>query len=532
MNAEWRRILDDPRQRLRVLHCIQPIDGPVCRFTPKPEQEQLLDNYWYLNYILKARKIGFSTLLELLGGDRCGFNPDHQALVIDRGLEDAKKKLEMVRLSWSQIGLHAPGLDDGERKGLHSYLHETFGIDPKKDNAERIGWKNGSSLEVTTSSRGGTPHFTHISELGPIAMDRPGKAAEIRAGALQAVAGGNVATIETTHKGGQFGVAYEICKLAMESPPRAQMTRRDFQFHFFPWYVDLGNKLELPETGLFLHAHHEQYFADLAKRGLLFTDEQKLWYSKTAELLGADMLKEHPTTPEEALNSPVDGAIYGDRIQELRSLGRVNRDFGYDPLYPVHTFWDVGRSDSTAIRAIQLRGPDILVLDWYENEGEDYSHYCGVIRDWKARYRSLSSCFLPHDCAHKVFGAKISVADRIKTALTDLRLKIEVLPVTPNKWDGINEVRRLLKMAVFHRRCCESRKLNGEDKPAGIAHLEHYRKRVNVAGGVGKEEPVHDLHSHSADAFRTFAEAMALGRVSRDFVTERDPMKRIQRVGL
>jgi hypothetical protein len=532
MNAEWRRILDDPRQRLRVLYAVQPKKKPVCHFTPRPEQERLLDRFWYLNYILKSRKIGFSTLLELLGSDFCGFNKDYRALVIDESIEKGKDKIEMARLAWSQIGLRAPGLDDQERRALHSYLHANFGIDPKKDNAESLTWKNGSTLRVTTSSRGGNPHFLHVSELGPIALDKPKKAAEIRSGAFESIADGNIATIETTHKGGQFGVAYELCKLAMQSPPRERMTSQDFQFHFFPWYVDLGNQLRLPDGPFFLPDHIIRYFDDLAKRGLLFTDEQKLWYSKKAERLGADMLKEQPTTPEEALNSPVDGAIYGDRIQELRSLGRVNQDFGYDPLYPVHTFWDVGRSDSTAIWAIQLRGPDILVLDWYENEGEDYSHYCGVIRDWKARYRSLSSCFLPHDCAHKVFGAKISVADRIKTALTDLRLKIEVLPVTPNKWDGINEVRRLLKMAVFHRRCCESRKLNGEDKPAGIAHLEHYRKRVNVAGGVGKEEPVHDLHSHSADAFRTFAEAMALGRVSRDFVTERDPMKRIQRVGL
>ena len=46
---------------------------------------------------------------------------------------------------------------------------------------------------------------------------------------------------------------------------------------------------------------------------------------------------------------------------------------------------------------------------------------------------------------------------------------------------------------------------------SGVEHLELYRSRPPGAGGSVVESPVHDGHSHTADAARTFAEAWSHG---------------------
>lgn len=56
-----------------------------------------------------------------------------------------------------------------------------------------------------------------------------------------------------------------------------------------------------------------------------------------------------------------------------------------------------------------------------------------------------------------------------------------------------------------------ARNLRGEEEPGGVEHLELYRSRLPGTGGSLAESPVHDAHSHTADAARTFAEAWSHG---------------------
>jgi hypothetical protein len=61
--------------------------------------------------------------------------------------------------------------------------------------------------------------------------------------------------------------------------------------------------------------------------------------------------------------------------------------------------------------------------------------------------------------------------------------------------DGINAVRRLLPLCVFHPRCEEG----------GIAALEQYRREWDDDKKCFKDAPLHDWTSHPADAFRYLA---------------------------
>ena len=86
------------------------------------------------------------------------------------------------------------------------------------------------------------------------------------------------------------------------------------------------------------------------------------------------------------------------------------------------------------------------------------------------------------------------------------------VPRTTDVWRGINTLRELLERSFFHARTQERvRGVRGEEEPGGVEHLELYRSRPPGAGGSLVESPVHDGHSHTADAARTFAEAWSHG---------------------
>ena len=48
---------------------------------------------------------------------------------------------------------------------------------------------------------------------------------------------------------------------------------------------------------------------------------------------------------------------------------------------PVHTFWDIGVGDSTAIWFVRIVGEEYHVVDFYQNSGEGLRHYMKVLKD-------------------------------------------------------------------------------------------------------------------------------------------------------
>jgi len=80
--------------------------------------------------------------------------------------------------------------------------------------------------------------------------------------------------------------------------------------------------------------------------------EQRAWYLKKAISQGEDMKREFPSSPDEAFETSNEGAYYGKQITEVRREGRIRKVY-YDTNVPVHTAWDLGYNDSTAIWLFQ-----------------------------------------------------------------------------------------------------------------------------------------------------------------------------------
>ncbi|HWG75565.1 MAG TPA: terminase family protein [Steroidobacteraceae bacterium] len=196
----------------------------------------------------------------------------------------------------------------------------------------------------------------------------------------------------------------------------------------------------------------------------------------------------------------VPGAIYRDVLNEAREQKRIT-GVPYDRASVVHTYWDIGISDATAIWCAQRVGREWHLIDYYEERGKtavDAAHWL------KSSGYAYGEHYLPHDAAARERGTGVTYQEvlqghGVQTRITP-RLGIE---------EGISAARMIFSQCWFDERRCE----------AGLRALQFYRREWKDRQGQ-YTQPVHDQHSHGADAFRYFAVASRL-----DAVEFRDGMK-------
>lgn len=187
-----------------------------------------------------------------------------------------------------------------------------------------------------------------------------------------------------------------------------------------------------------------------------------------------------------AFEAAVPGAYYGAALAEAERDGRVAR-VPWEPAAPVHTGWDLGIGDSTAIWFLQQVGREIRWIDYYEMSGMGLDHYARVLADRPYVY---GEHLLPHDAQARELGTGRT---RIET-LNRLGLRPRVVPRHAVA-DGINAVRNLLPQSWFDAEKCRR----------GLEVLRNYRRDWDPKLGVFRPRPLHDWASHGADAARTAA---------------------------
>src|SRR5678815_5260717 len=80
----------DWRWRLNNLYWITNKTGHRVRFELNWAQETLFDDMHFMNVILKARQLGFTTFIQIFMLDSCVFNSDVAAGTIAHTLDDAQ----------------------------------------------------------------------------------------------------------------------------------------------------------------------------------------------------------------------------------------------------------------------------------------------------------------------------------------------------------------------------------------------------------------------------------------------------------
>lgn len=183
------------------------------------------------------------------------------------------------------------------------------------------------------------------------------------------------------------------------------------------------------------------------------------------------------------------GAYYAKIIDKLDADERITA-VPYNPQRQVHTAWDLGRNDATAIWFIQAHGTGWAIIDYYANTSVGIDHYVGALKD---RGYNYGEHLLPHDADNEQL---VSTTGSIKETIESMGLtNVRVVPRTVSVANDINEVRQLLPLCWFDR----------EKTEKGVDALRSYRRVWDEKLKAYRDTPLHDWASDPSDAFRTFA---------------------------
>ncbi len=466
----------DRKWRLNNLYFVQDEYGAVYKFQMRPAQALLLDELHYLNIVLKARQLGFSTLILLLALDCCVFNDHFSAGLIADTKGNAQNLLVRIKFAYDS---------------LPEEIREL--VPMVSSNASEIRFANGSWIEVGVSLRSSTKNFLHISEYGKICAKQPEKAKEVKAGSLNTLAPRQLAFIESTAegKGGDFFDKVQQAR-AINDNGRTPADM-EWKFHFFPWWMDpkyaTAQRVDLTDE-------EAKYFDDLeAEYGIKLTAEQEFWYALKAREQGEDMLKEFPSTPDEAFAGATDGAVLGKQMRAIRKLGYVGR-FPYVPGTPVNTFWDFGLNDMQTIWFHQEVAGRNRFVGYYENNNIGLTHYVQHLDRWSAQRGAVfGKHYGPHDIEHKRQGIGIQVKT-IKTMMGELGVQFKTVQRTSDKWVSVENARQRLFECDFDEASCAK----------GIDHLESASREWDAEESVWLQHVRHDDHSHGLDGWLTFSD--------------------------
>lgn len=460
----------DNRWRLNNLYYITDERGKKIPFRMNSAQMELFDRMHYLNIILKARQLGFTTVIQLYMLDAAMFNSNVRAGAIMHNLADAKSKFrDTIKFPYDNLP-----------EGLKSANAAT------QDSADSLVFANNSGISVGTSMRGGTLQYLHVSEFGKICAKYPEKAREIVTGALNTIHAGQYAWIESTAEG-QEGRFHDMCMEAMSQANRkAKLTPLDFKFFFFPWWEDSKYQLE---DEVLLTAEDEAYFERLElEHAVKLTDGQKAWYAKKATQQAEDMLREFPSYPEEAFHASVEGAYYGRLMAKAEKEGRVCELPIED--VPTETWWDLGINDVMSIGWVQRVGPWLHFIDYYENSGEGLAHYANILTEKQQEHGLKYSKHLwPHDGNTRIMD---ETGRKRTDVMRDLEYEPEVVQRDTSVLNGIEAVRGVLSHCRFDSVRCERL----------VKALKSYRKEWDEDRATYKKTPLHNWASHPADMVR------------------------------
>jgi len=205
----------------------------------------------------------------------------------------------------------------------------------------------------------------------------------------------------------------------------------------------------------------------------------------------------------------IDGAIWAAELTNLKRDGRLCR-VPYDPLLKVHSIFDLGWNDATAIIMAQRSGSEIRIIDYIEDTHRtivDYVRSEEDREDLTSRKYNWGKDWLPHDGFSRSVLSNQSAYDYLKALGRDVddsgvpNMSIE---------QGIEASRLLLPRVVI------------DEEKAGLLfnRLSRYKRIIhNRTGEAGK--PEHDENSHGSDGFRYLA--LVADQMTNETATIEDP---------
>ena len=448
----------------------------VIPFIPNKNQIKYLKERHTKNIILKARQLGFSTLIEIVLLDKIIFNDNFSCGVISHNL-GSSKDIFRNKVKFGLVNMP---------KWLLSW------IQTDKDNSWELELDNGSDIAVSTTFRWGTLQHLHLSEFGKICNKRPEDAREIVTGALNTVSPNNNVDIESTAEGNSWPFYDMTMKSRANMESGKLLWPLDYKFHFFPWFNDETYSLD-PKYAI-VTDDTRNYFKSLSELlNLTFSEEQIAWYQVKSDEQGDDMMREYPSTPDEAFNMAIKGAYYEKHLSSARKQGRICK-VAYDSMLDVNTCWDLGGAsktgDETAIWFYQLFGREVRLIDYWEGNGHSIVECINVVK--KKGYKPWTN-YWPWDLRITEYSTGKT---RKQTANENGFYFIDVPKISIADW--IDKAKNIFSRCYFDEERCS----------VWINSLWKYHKMYDKKRGMLIDKPDHWQESHGADAFRYLASSL------------------------
>lgn len=188
----------------------------------------------------------------------------------------------------------------------------------------------------------------------------------------------------------------------------------------------------------------------------------------------------------------LEGAVYANELRAATKEGRIC-PVPIERAKPVHTFWDLGRGDMTAIWFVQIVGFQYRVVGFYQNNGFVIDHYLAKLQEEKERRGWFyGTHWLPHDADHKLLGNRRTIKQQTQDAGHNVRIvpKISVA-------EGINATRTIFAQCWF----------DAKETEAGLQCVRAYHYEI-ADDGTRSKNPAHDWSSHACDGLRGMGVAL------------------------
>lgn len=466
--------LGDHWWRLNNLYYIKDKAGNKVKFKLNWAQQKFYNEMHYFNVILKARQLGFTTFSLIYDLDAALFNSNHSVGIIAHTKDDAED------LFTNKVKFAYDNLPDIFKE------HRTA----TQDSAKKLVFNNGSSFTVSTSLRSGTYQKLLISEFGKVSAKFPDKAKEIKTGALNTVEIGQQITVESTAEG-KSGEYFKLCERARALKNQGRvLTRLDPKFHFFAWFDNPEYALNDEETGLVVIPSDTAKYLDKFD----LTPNQRAWYSAKENTMGDDMRREFPSTPEEAFEGSLEGAFYTKEMALIRKAGQITT-VPYDRSYPVHTYWDLGKTrDQSSILFYQEIKNKNCFIDYEERTNITWDEYAILLKEKGYNY---GQHWWPHDGKIRTVTQSEILTGKQMAERAGIS-PINIIPVTKSVYEDVkNYCKPLLPNCWFDESNCALL----------ISRLDNYTRKWDKINGMWLNDALHNEASHGADGYRTFAVA-------------------------
>ena len=235
------------------------------------------------------------------------------------------------------------------------------------------------------------------------------------------------------------------------------------------------------------------------------------WFPEVLKMEMEDDYEDDPEMAEHVWGGGyqiiTEGSYYARLMLKAEQDGHVGH-FPYLDYLPVHTAWDIGVDDYTAVWFIQEDGLEARIIDYYElsNGGlEDVVNdtfpelnpdvnltAAGLIEIGREKPYEYGTHYMPHDIMVREWGmgAKTRYQTANEFGLKPINRGVAVGPI-----ERINAVRALFPQLRFN----DTKRVR-----LGIKRINRYHRKWNDSMQT-YTVPEHDESSHGADALGEFA---------------------------